>query len=78
MDVTKIPLDAEQMLSGLRRWVECESPTYDKPSVDRMMALAAEDMQAMGFEVETIPGPRGSAIACAARFRIPGLASPAS
>ncbi|MCW7542598.1 M20/M25/M40 family metallo-hydrolase [Aurantimonas litoralis] len=59
MDVTKIPLDAEQMLSGLRRWVECESPTYDKPSVDRMMALAAEDMQAMGFEVETIPGPEG-------------------
>ncbi|MAU97371.1 MAG: carboxypeptidase [Fulvimarina sp.] len=59
MDVTKVPLDAEEMIKGLKRWVECESPTYDKPSVDRMMALAGEDMEALGFSVEIIPGPEG-------------------
>ena len=38
---------AYMMIKGLKRWVECESPTYDKPSVDRMMALAGEDMEAL-------------------------------
>ena len=59
IDVNAVPLDAEAMLNGLKRWVELESPTYDKPSVDRMTAMAAEDMEDLGFQVETIAGPEG-------------------
>ena len=28
------PFDAEAMLAGLRRWVECESPTFDAAAVE--------------------------------------------
>jgi glutamate carboxypeptidase len=57
MNLTELSLDTEHMLSGLRRWVECESPTYDKAAVDRMMTLAAEDLATMSAEVARIEGP---------------------
>ena len=31
MDLSSLPFDSEAMLAGLRPWVECESPTWDKP-----------------------------------------------
>ncbi|MBY0337186.1 MAG: M20/M25/M40 family metallo-hydrolase [Acetobacteraceae bacterium] len=52
----ELPFDADAMLAGLRRWVECESPTHDAAAVNRMMALAARDLAIMGATVETIPG----------------------
>ncbi|MDO9709568.1 M20/M25/M40 family metallo-hydrolase [Paracraurococcus lichenis] len=54
-----LPFDAEAMLPGLRRWVECESPTFDAAAVNRMMALAARDLALLGARVETIPGRMG-------------------
>ena len=54
-----LPFDAEAMLSGLRRWVECESPTFDAPAVSRMMDVAARDLALMGARVETVPGRMG-------------------
>jgi glutamate carboxypeptidase len=51
--------DAEQMLAGLRRWVECESPTFEPQAVNAMMDLASEDLDAAGAEVKRIPGPPG-------------------
>jgi len=34
MDITKLPFNTEEMLAGLKPWIECESPTYD-PSGSR-------------------------------------------
>jgi glutamate carboxypeptidase len=44
------------MLSGLKPWIECESPTFDIDAVNRMMRLAARDLTAMGATVEAIAG----------------------
>jgi glutamate carboxypeptidase len=59
MDLKSLPFDTDAMLAGLRRWVECESPTYDRAAVSRMVALASEDIAAHGASVEHIPGPPG-------------------
>lgn len=63
-----LPFDAENMLAGLRRWVECESPTHDAAAVNRMMALAGRDLALMGATVETIPGRMGFGDCVRARF----------
>lgn len=59
MDIAALPFDSEEMLAGLRPWVECESPTYDPAAVNRMLDLAARDMAAMGARLERIPGRMG-------------------
>jgi glutamate carboxypeptidase len=59
MDPNALPFDADLMLAALRPWVECESPTFDKPAVDRMMDLAARDLALMGARIERIPGRMG-------------------
>ena len=59
MDPTALPFDANHMLAQLRPWVECESPTFDKQSVDRMMDLASRDLALMGARVDRIPGRMG-------------------
>ena len=56
-DATTLPFDQGDMLARLRPWVECESPTYDRDAVNRMMALAADDARAMGARVEMIANP---------------------
>lgn len=59
MDVNALPFDLDAMLAGLKLWIECESPTFDKSAVDRMMGIAAADLTAAGAEVTRIPGPMG-------------------
>lgn len=59
MDFKKLPFDAESMLTGLRPWIECESPTFDAAAVNRMLNLAARDLALMGASVATIPGRMG-------------------
>jgi glutamate carboxypeptidase len=63
-----LPFDAEEMLAGLRAWVECESPTHDAAAVNRMMAMAARHLALMGATVETIPGRMGFGDCVRARF----------
>lgn len=63
-----LPFDAENMLAGLRNWVECESPTHDAAAVNRMMALAGRHLALMGATVETIPGKLGFGDCVRARF----------
>jgi glutamate carboxypeptidase len=63
-----LPFDAEDMLRGLRAWVECESPTHDAAAVNRMMALAARHLALLGAAVETIPGRMGFSDCVRARF----------
>ncbi|WP_280337927.1 hypothetical protein [Salinicola acroporae] len=54
-----LEFDLDEMLAGLQRWVECESPTFDSAAVNRMMTLAAEDLVTMGASVERVAGPAG-------------------
>lgn len=68
MDITALPFDAEEMLAGLRPWVECESPTSDAGAVNRMMDLAAHDLAAMGAQIERIPGRMDLGDSVRARF----------
>ena len=68
MDPAALPFDAEQMLAGLRPWVECESPTWDAAAVGRMMDLVSRDLQLMGAAVERIPGRMGFGDCVRARF----------
>ena len=68
MDITTLPFDAEEMLAGLRPWIECESPTWDAAAVNRMMDLASHDLAAMGARIERIPGIMGLGDSVRARF----------
>nr|WP_185985601.1 M20/M25/M40 family metallo-hydrolase [Aureimonas mangrovi] len=76
MDTTRLPLDAETMLAALKPWIECESPTFDKAAVSRMVRLAAADMEAAGASVEIIPGPDGLGDCALASFPHPRAGEP--
>jgi glutamate carboxypeptidase len=57
--IAALPFDSESMLTRLRRWIECESPSYDAAAVNRMMTLAADELAALGARIERIPGTAG-------------------
>jgi len=75
MDVTKLPFDTENMLKGLKTWIECESPTYDADAVNRMMDLVAYDLAGQA-SIERIPGRMGFGGCLRARFPHPDLGKP--
>lgn len=54
-----LKLEPEEILAGLRTWVECESPTYDAAAVNRMLDLATRDLAMLGARIERIPGRMG-------------------
>ncbi len=68
MNPVELPFNADDMLRGLRRWVECESPTWDAAAVERMMDIAAAEMTEMGASVERIAGRQGFGGCVRARF----------
>lgn len=59
MNLENLPLDTDELLAGLRPWIECESPTFDAAAVNRMMDLAAAATAAAGATITRIPGPSG-------------------
>jgi glutamate carboxypeptidase len=59
MDLNALPFDADAMLIGLCEWVACESPTFDAPSVNRMMDIASRALVLAGARVERIAGRMG-------------------
>ena len=59
MNPAELPFDADAMLDGLRTWVECESPTYDAASVNRMMDIASRELAIAGARIERIAGRMG-------------------
>lgn len=69
----ELPFDTEEMLAGLKPWIECESPTFDAAAVNRMMDLAAYEMAALGATVERIPGRMGFGGSVRARFPHPDM-----
>jgi len=76
MNALDLPFDADQMLDGLRAWVECESPTFDALAVNRMMALAARDLAKLGARIEIIPGQMGLGDCVRASFPHPRRDTP--
>jgi glutamate carboxypeptidase len=79
MNPLKLPFDTDEMIAGLRPWIECESPTWDAGAVNRMMDIAAYDMAAMRASVERIPGRMGFGGSVRARMphpdqgKVPGI-----
>ncbi|ACA15423.1 peptidase M20 [Methylobacterium sp. 4-46] len=71
-----LPLDLDAMLATLRPWVECESPTFATPAVNRMMALAARDLAVAGARIEVVPGRMGLGDCVRARFPHPRPETP--
>jgi glutamate carboxypeptidase len=74
----ELPFDAKVMLDGLRVWVECESPTYDSASVNRMMDIASRDLVIAGARVERVAGRMGFGDCVRATFphsthNVPGI-----
>jgi glutamate carboxypeptidase len=76
MNPANLPFDTDTMLQGLRAWVECESPTWDAPAVDRMLDLAAREMAIMGVTIEHIAGRQGFGGYVRARFPHPKQGQP--
>tara|TARA_R110002072_G_scaffold205674_2_gene363542 strand:- start:119 stop:1258 length:1140 start_codon:yes stop_codon:yes gene_type:complete len=54
-----LPFDTEEMLTGLRPWIETESPTFDGAAVNRMMDLVQHELAILGARTERIPSPMG-------------------
>jgi glutamate carboxypeptidase len=78
MDPAALPFDADAMLAGLREWVECESPTFDAPAVNRMMDLASRSLVLAGARIERIAGRMGFGDCVRATFphatpEVPGI-----
>jgi glutamate carboxypeptidase len=66
-----LPFDTEEILAGLRPWVEHESPTFDTAAVNGMMDLAARELALLGARIERIPGRMGLGDCIRARFPHP-------
>ena len=54
MNVTKLGFEADEMLHGLEKWVQCESPTYEPLAVNRMQDIAAYEMDQMGALIKRL------------------------
>jgi glutamate carboxypeptidase len=59
MNPNALPFDADTMLLGLREWIECESPTFDAASVNRMMDIASRALVLAGARIERVAGRLG-------------------
>jgi len=52
-------IDAEEILSGIREWIEIESPSDDAVAVNRMVDAAQAAMAGIGASIERTPGREG-------------------
>jgi len=52
-------LDAEEILAGIRGWVEMESPSHDAAAVNRLVDKVEGELRTLGARVERIPGRDG-------------------
>ena len=75
MSYLDLPFDTDEMLAGLKPWIECESPTWDADAVNRMMDMAAYDLAGLAT-VERIPGRMGFGGSLRARLPHPNFGQP--
>lgn len=78
MNPAELPFDADTMLDGLRTWIECESPTWDAASVNRMMDIATRELVIAGARIERVAGRMGFGDCVRATFphptpNVPGI-----
>lgn len=59
MSANEPKLTTEELLEGIRAWVEIESPTTDAAAVNRAMDAAAAEYAALGARLERIAGRDG-------------------
>jgi glutamate carboxypeptidase len=59
MNPNPFHLDAMDILAGIRRWVEIESPTTEPAAVNHLMDLVQGQLIALGARVDRIPGRDG-------------------
>jgi len=52
-------LDAEEILAGIRRWVEIETPSHDGAAVNRLVDTVEGELRTIGARVERTPGRDG-------------------
>ncbi|WGF86478.1 M20/M25/M40 family metallo-hydrolase [Marinivivus vitaminiproducens] len=71
MDPRTLPCDTDAVLARLEPWIECESPTFDRAAVNRMMDLAASDLRGLGAEVTRLEGSGGFGDCVLGRFPHP-------
>jgi glutamate carboxypeptidase len=64
--------DETEMLAGIARWVEIDSPTHDRDGVNRMMDAAAAVMYGLGATITRHPGRDGLGDAVVARIGAAG------
>lgn len=69
-----LPFDTADLMATLKRWVGCESPSYDALAVSRMAGLAAQEIRAMGGIADCVPGNGGFGDCVRGRFAAPGAA----
>lgn len=67
-DPNQLRVDTNEILAALRRWVSCESPTWDAAAVNRMVDIAAYDLACLGAHVEIISNNRRFGSHLRARF----------
>ena len=52
-------IDGDEILEGILKWVEVESPSHDGEAVNRMADQVEEGMDAIGMRIERKPGRDG-------------------
>jgi glutamate carboxypeptidase len=59
--------DTDELVSGIARWAECESPTKDAQAVERMLDIVEAEFAGAPVGIERIPGKDGFAGVLAVR-----------
>src|SRR3546814_8874670 len=52
-------VDPEEILDGIREWVEVETPSYEGREVNELVDLVERNMAAIGARIERTPGRDG-------------------
>jgi len=52
-------IDPEEILAGIKTWVEIETPSHEGEEVNRLVDVVEESMQALGAEIVRVPGRDG-------------------
>ena len=51
--------DGEEILAGIRRWVEIETPSHDDAAVNRLVDVVESDLTRIGARTMRTPGRDG-------------------
>jgi glutamate carboxypeptidase len=52
-------IDAEEILAGIREWVEVETPSHDGAAVNKLVNVVEGQLRKVGQKTERVPGAEG-------------------